>query len=310
MIHLPVHARSYYKRTSMQEKTQKNKKTDMNKSLRDIAKIVVIISGKKYAGKDSVGEGVQKFFVSSTNELEAKFFKNFAFATQVREEYSRIKGVPVEDLLDRQKKERHREGVIIHGMFRRQQDPDYWYNHVETSISELFFEASNTDSVSFSGAVITDCRFPNELLKCRKFCRETGAFCLAIRVNASLKVRESRGCPMDFFLLNSDSETAMDHVQLAPENVLRKRFSELQSSFPEGHENKESYSSLYGYEPIDDYIPPPAPPPFPNEDLSEIFAEEHYEEDETWDIVIQNDFSTLEELYKLVEKELLQVLQM
>ncbi len=262
--------------------------------LKPLTKVVVIISGEKYAGKDTLGLIIKNILSSECAKPLNPNSKLCAFAAKVKTEYSQMHNVPLEDLTNRQTKELHREGLIAHGMFRRSEHPEYWYECVEREIEDFFFKEEQDKTIELAVGIITDCRFPNELKNCRKFCRYQNAICVAMRVNASLETRKMRGCPMDEELLNSPSETALNHLVLRDsrtplriDEILLKTHPELRTEFTD----VSKLTKLY-YEPIRDYVPCPVGADDDDDDMG-------------WDHVFKNDFATIEEFEHLVKQEIL-----
>lgn len=118
-------------------------------------KILVLVSGKAGAGKDTVGEYLVRKFG----------FKRYAFA-------DRLKEIAREVGWNGEKDEKGRRLLQELGSVVRRYDQDTWVNIVLDKIKE-----ENSKKV-----VITDCRYVNEYLRARKFAGEFGYMLIPIKV--------------------------------------------------------------------------------------------------------------------------------
>lgn len=81
-------------------------------------------------------------------------YTKVSFADVLKEEYSLIKGIPVEDLYTEGVKEKYRKGLQDLGSERRLEDKNYWVKALIKTIDSL-------DNVSI---VVDDMRYSNELI--------------------------------------------------------------------------------------------------------------------------------------------------
>ncbi len=132
-------------------------------------RVWILISGKSYAGKDTVADEFVKHVPG----------KRASFAVLAKEEFCAQTHLDITRMLcDRDYKERHRKQLIAYAMGKRAVDPDYFVRALEAQLA-------NEPLV-----IISDYRFPSEADYLRS--RENlQVFC--VRVVASSESRRERG---------------------------------------------------------------------------------------------------------------------
>lgn len=149
--------------------------------------LVLVLSGKRYTGKDVTASLVKKYYPGSCEIA--------AIAQGCKMEYAETVGADFDRLMNDQKyKESHREGIIKIADDRRLQDSDYWIKKCLETDREVDL------------LVISDMRFEAE-----KACvKEYHPSALFVRIEARDETREKRGWsfipPVDL----SSTETAFD----------------------------------------------------------------------------------------------------
>lgn len=148
--------------------------------------VIVGISGKQYAGKDSVAA-----ILLGQSPLLFPSYRRIGLADALKEEVAAEFGLPVYELENRKPKDAAiRTRLVELGTKRREDDSDYWVKRV--------LEAASGRSI-----VVPDVRYHNEV---RAFHAAADCFFL-VRVEASREARARRG------LLSNEtdpSETEMD----------------------------------------------------------------------------------------------------
>lgn len=128
----------------------------------DLAKLDLIgISGKQYAGKDSLAAMIIG---------QCPRFCKIPLALAIKQAYAQEQGVSLEGI--DANKASHRPGLIAKGNWGRDQDPDYW-------IKQVFLAPGPK--------IVSDVRLKREY----DLLRQSGAF--LIRVNADRSERLKRG---------------------------------------------------------------------------------------------------------------------
>lgn len=158
-----------------------------------MAPLVILISGKRYSGKNYVADILRNTFnipdYSLAYELKVEMSRSIVNFSQTEFLDKLMK--------DRQFKEIYRGDLIELGSRRRSENIDYWCNKLHERIS-----SANDSIIS-----ITDVRFPNEIEYFTKRFK-----CVTIRVQASINDRISRG----YVESNADvspSECSLDNHQ-------------------------------------------------------------------------------------------------
>ena len=146
--------------------------------------MIILLSGKRYSGKDFVGDILVKKFN----------FKKKSLATAVKKNYCKIKNLDYNTFMnDRKIKEEHRQYLIDYSEGKKKQDPYYWCKILNNSIKE-------NDNV-----VICDLRYMDEL----KYFQNIYPDAPFIRIHASLETRQERNwTPSE--IDSSESETLFD----------------------------------------------------------------------------------------------------
>lgn len=146
--------------------------------------MIILLSGKRYSGKDFIGD----ILVKNHN------FKKKSLATAVKTNYCKNTNLDYNTFMNSRKiKEEHRQNLIDYSEGKKLKDPYYWCKILNNSIDK-------NDNI-----VICDTRYMNELL----FFKEVNPDLLFVRINASDKVRMERNwTPSE--IDNDDSETLFD----------------------------------------------------------------------------------------------------
>jgi len=151
-------------------------------------RVCVLVSGKRYAGKDHVANAIARAVPGAERR---------SFAAQLKRDCAELFALDYARLMDDAAyKEQHRALLIRHGSDMRAVDIMHWARRVA--------EAAATDAVT----VVSDDRFPNE----RQFMREQGLAVITVRVRASDDVRRSRGWTPNATIDADASECALDDV--------------------------------------------------------------------------------------------------
>lgn len=153
-------------------------------------RVWIMVSGKRYAGKDYVANAIAAAVPGAVRR---------SFAEQLKRDCAAQFGLDYERLMhDAPYKEQHRALLIRHGADMRAVDLMHWVRRA--------YEASAADSVT----VVSDDRFPNE----REFLRaQVDVTVITVRVVAGLDVRRSRGWVPNADVDNDASECALDDVE-------------------------------------------------------------------------------------------------
>lgn len=125
---------------------------------------IIAISGKQFAGKDTLCQLLLKYLPD---------YRRVALADALKDEYAEIAGIP-RDQVDILKTHdpKVRGELIALGMKRREEDPDYW-------VKKVLAQPGNK--------IVTDLRFLNELERFK------GQKAFTIRIEARRSVRAKRG---------------------------------------------------------------------------------------------------------------------
>lgn len=158
--------------------------------------IFILISGKRYAGKDTVAERFRCQLAAQGRDVVLT-----SFAEAVKREAARLYDLDVDKLLApptdaeaRAYKEEHRHLLIKVGMEGRAEDTTCWAVKV--------WQAHSSREV----VVISDWRFPDEEVRLRRL----GAMVIRVRVHARDHARAQRGWKYNAAVDDSPSETALD----------------------------------------------------------------------------------------------------
>ena len=125
--------------------------------------MIFLLSGKRGVGKDYIADHL----VSQYN------FIKLSLAEQVKLDYCKLNGVDYSEMLNRDKKENHREKIIELAEGKKKQDLHYWCKILQTVITE------NVDK----HVVICDIRYQEEL----DYFTENNLNIYFIRINCSEK---------------------------------------------------------------------------------------------------------------------------
>lgn len=138
---------------------------------------LIVLSGKQFSGKDTVGKILLEKLPS---------FRRIGIGDAIKIEYSRRTELTKEEI--EKNKPLYRQDLIDLGDWGRAQSPDYWLNSIIAQDGDI---------------VVTDVRVKHEL----ELFKSNGAF--AIRVEASEEARAKRG---QLVSANDNTETALDNV--------------------------------------------------------------------------------------------------
>ena len=138
---------------------------------------LIVLSGKQFSGKDTVGKILLEKFPS---------FRRIGIGDAIKIEYSKRTGLTREEI--EKNKPIYRQDLIDLGDWGRAQSPDYWLNSIIAQEGNI---------------VVTDVRVRHEL----ELFKSNGAF--AIRVEASEEQRAKRG---QLVSANDNTETDLDNV--------------------------------------------------------------------------------------------------
>lgn len=131
--------------------------------------MILLLSGKRGVGKDYIAD----YLVSKYN------FSKMSLAEQVKIEYCKLNGVDYSEMLDRNKKEKHRKKIIELAEGKKKEDLHYWCKILQTVIT------GNVDK----HFVICDIRYQEEL----EYFTENNLNIYFIRINCSEEERKTRG---------------------------------------------------------------------------------------------------------------------
>ncbi len=129
--------------------------------------MILLLSGKRGAGKDYVAD----YLVSNFN------FIKLSLAEQVKIDYCKLNGIDYSEMLDREKKEKHREKIIELAEGKKKEDLHYWCKILQSIINQ-----------SKQNVVICDVRYQEELDYFQSINNIN-----FIRINCSEKERMKRG---------------------------------------------------------------------------------------------------------------------
>lgn len=163
--------------------------------------LVILLSGKRYAGKDTFAESLAQQFGTGRCKI-------IALADQVREEYiatliEETVVITVDDLKrnsHHRLKELHRPGLIKLAEDRkREHGIDYW--------SRLLYEKHmNNNGDGSTIFLVTDWRFIEEFAF---FTSQKRVQVVTVRIDASLEARQARG-----FVYNQQTDTGRSETNL------------------------------------------------------------------------------------------------
>lgn len=167
----------------------------------------ILLSGKKFAGKDHVKDHITQVVVGRT-------VIPFAWATALRLEVIDLLSymgihVTMEELLDQKTKNRWVPLLQAWGTIRREQDPDYW---VKRGLDLLRGRSAVTqlEGKDFPLFINTDTRYPNELAV-----REHGFIAIRLKVSREKQLERAKklGITVRPEHLSHISETALDFIE-------------------------------------------------------------------------------------------------
>lgn len=149
-------------------------KTFIESSTLNPIPLTIGICGERLSGKDTIGFQLEE---------ELNLIK-FALADPIKEQYSQLVNLPIQDLYTQgSAKEYHRIGLITLGMLRRTDHQDWWCIAAHNRIQEMITQKQ------IEGAVITDIRFKNEV----EYFKENSTNFILIEVKASEDSKIKRG---------------------------------------------------------------------------------------------------------------------
>lgn len=158
-----------------------------------MVKIVILVSGKRYSGKDTAVE-----FIEGAKPL--------ALADAVRMEYlaeHNDSGIVYEDLTDRVRKEQHRSGIIALSEGRKKtHGKSYW-------VRKLYEDYIRNGTGAF---VISDWRFIEEYNYFMDIV-DDDIVVVTLRINATLETRKNRGLVYNSNVDESIGETGLDDFE-------------------------------------------------------------------------------------------------
>lgn len=158
-----------------------------------MTKTVILLSGKRYAGKDYTADRLKKELGDKVHTQSIAYFPKL--------QYAKNNNLNIDKLLcDRTYKEKHRAGIIQTSNKARKINDNIWISQT--------LEYCRT--IPHSIIVITDFRFLNE----DRFFRDNCDWdIITVRINASNELRESRGWRHNETIDNGQSETELDTYQ-------------------------------------------------------------------------------------------------
>lgn len=165
------------------------------------SKVIIIISGKRYSGKDTVADIIMTYLNDWNFLLEFNSLFRIAIADTCKRNCGRDKGLDAERLInDREYKEIHRNTLT-----------EYLYSEVKKDF--FIFERKTLEQIRENNSdivLVTDCRMKYSLKYFRENANDKYKF-VTIRINASDEAKQNRGwvkTPYD----DSDIETDLDDV--------------------------------------------------------------------------------------------------
>ena len=157
-------------------------------------KHIILISGKRYAGKDYWADKIQKLVNDSTI---------LHFSDMAKLELSDETGLDYDRLInDRDYKEKHRAQIINLAESRRKRDGEYWAKKLSQYICQN----------KFQGVIISDFRFIEEYNYIKKYFFASDIS--TIRLNICDEMRLDRGWEYNSEVDDSESETSLDNAKL------------------------------------------------------------------------------------------------
>ncbi|PAV86275.1 hypothetical protein WR25_10678 [Diploscapter pachys] len=153
-----------------------------------MVKLIVAISGKRKSGKDFVAKRLaEKLRQVATVHLAG-------VSHSLKQEYAQIHDLNYDELLtDGPEKEQHRRDMIEWGEQKRKQDAGYFCRKAVSA-------DPNCDI-----CIITDCRRTTDMEFFKNYCKT-----LAVRIDADLEVRKSRGYIFFYGIDDAESECGLD----------------------------------------------------------------------------------------------------
>ena len=140
---------------------------------------IIIFSGKQYSGKDTAA----KILMEAMPE-----YRRLAMGDIIKVEYAKEHNLTYEEI--EANKPKYRQGLIDLGNWGRTQSPDYWLEKIISQPGKI---------------VVTDVRIKHEY----EVFKSAGA--IAIRIEASREIRESRGGKL--IGENDVTEVDLDNIQ-------------------------------------------------------------------------------------------------
>jgi phosphomevalonate kinase len=158
-----------------------------------MTKISVVLTGKTKAGKDETCKILLNFLPPDTG------FQRVALADTLKCFVATVRGVPVQDMIDPEKKEIYRGDLIFAGKIGRLIDSNAWVNFIKKPAVQ-------------GNIICTDARFKNELEFFESLPQDTQnqVETITVRIKASDESRIERGANPAFF--TDESETDLDYL--------------------------------------------------------------------------------------------------
>jgi hypothetical protein len=167
--------------------------------------VIVGISGKKQSGKNTLA-------VMIAEALKPIESIEIAFADAVKEEVA--VSMMVSKAAIEAKKDFYRSALQLHGMSRREKNPDYW-------VEQVFKKILKT---SVPVILITDCRFQNEAF----YLKEVGAILVRVNRDTGLEDNHISETELDNypfeFIVNNDSLVTLKEQAEQLANKIKYQF--------------------------------------------------------------------------------------
>lgn len=132
--------------------------TDEHSSEASANAIWVLVSGKRYAGKDTVADLLAEHMRDA-----GRCIVRTSFALGVKVDAAIAYGLDAERLInDSAYKEQHRKILIDHGAAMRAADPDYWVKRAWEAAAASIGMQNGATCQQRPVVIVSDWRFPNE----------------------------------------------------------------------------------------------------------------------------------------------------
>lgn len=170
----------------------------------------IVLCGPRYSGKDTLCERLLKEIPGS---------QRIAFADAVKRDFASMHGLDGCELIcSRTLKEFHRPALIDFAETWRKKDPEHWVKRA-------------LDGVKARVGIVSDCRFPEEVVALRKRCGKV----VTVRLDVSDEERKRRGWVYDTAVDEHESETRMrgyecDYTLTSADKYLQKTLCLHQST--------------------------------------------------------------------------------